>query len=131
MSTSLSPDQFPFYNQHSSKYDPGTKVDPERYGLPVQAREEGLRLSMVKPPHEIDIPLDRLRAGQDWVRDKHVANLATVPREAFERIHAVPDVREHSDGTYRINEGTHRAAAAHVRGDTTIRVRVTGRWDKA
>jgi hypothetical protein len=127
--SNLNPVQF--FNQHSDNYDAGGRVSPTVFGLPLATPEHpGPHFSNREPAREVDVPLSQVRAHQDWVKDTHVRNLATVPREAFEKIHAVPDVREHYDGTYRINEGTHRAAAAHLRGDETLRVRVTGRWNK-
>lgn len=123
----LSPQQF--YKKELANYT--EKVHPTSVGLPFRERDRaGTKWS--KGDHrEIDVPLHQVHAEQDWVYKAHVKNLAAIPAESFHEIHAVPEVIEHHEGHYLINEGTHRAAAAHQRGDQTLRVRVTGRLDQA
>ena len=126
MSRNLQPRQF--YNKMSDKYDVGMSVSPETFGLQQASVGDGVRRTPVEP-HEVDVPISQVRARQGYVYDKHVQNLATVPQSSFHEIHAVPSVSAHHNGTYLLNEGHHRAAAAIVRGDDTLRVQVTGRWD--
>ncbi len=99
-------------------------VPASHFGLRIVNDRRG-PLELVRPPKEIEVPLDLLWGYQESVSKTHVENLASVPADAFVGDHT-PEAIEWFDGTYQVI-GHHRASAAYLRGDSTMRVRVTKR----
>lgn len=133
---SLHPGQFPVYEvgdsehhapergYHSTRYGPEHSVSPSSLGMPVGS---------VKGPlepvgEERDLPLHSVSVEQSYVYEPHVRNLASVPGKAFHGVQDFDPVTAVSTPSgYVVREGTHRTTAALIRGDATIRARVSHR----
>lgn len=132
----LSPQQFPHYEvgpdeEHGREWDvtnygPEDKVHPSQFGLPTGKAEGELHYA-AGAYQTRTVPTDSLVALQQYVYAPHVRNLAQVPGEQIEAHNRVL-VNAMQDGRYAIDDGTHRAAAARLRGDKTIRVDVGGHY---
>lgn len=125
----LSPSQFPHYEvggYDGAHYTDEDKVDTSAFGLQARGPLQHIDYSP-GAPQVSSVPVASLRAVQGHVYAPHVRNLASLPAhvlEADER--SLPSVFTSPEGTHSISDGTHRAAAALLRGDQHLRVRIEG-----
>ena len=138
--SSLSPQQFPDYQRGWNEvatptrvvrnYDDSDKVHPSHFGLPHIDFGDipgEYHPSLGNPP-EVRVPVASLVAMQPYVHAPHVQNLSTVPGHVLDKANEPVYVDRLKDGRHAIDEGTHRSAAAIVRGDTHITARLQGEW---
>lgn len=124
----LSPQQFPHYERDWANLDKGDLSPTEDFGLPREGERPktwSYQMSRGNPP-EREIPVDQIVSRQPTVVGSHVRNLSTIPGGQFDPI----AVDAFPDGRYAIQDGTHRSAAARVRGDKTIRARIEGTYSE-
>ena len=87
-----------------------------------------------------DVPLDKVKVvSQSHIVREHAEALSRLPQSAFNDqfneddstlVQMLPWGQMDEDGNAILTEGTHRLVAAHIRGDDTLRVRITGRWTR-
>lgn len=105
-------------------YGDKDEVSPSRFGLEVRPFES-CPYDHTFTPEERAVPLSDIWTEQEVVYEPHVLNLASVPASAFTGEHIIWVV-EWYDGTYMAMTN-HRVAAAKVRGDAMLWVRVSAR----
>lgn len=73
-----------------------------------------------------EVPLDKIKATQSRLTEDHAARIATTPKAKADTRKKMPRGYEHPDGSVWLEDGHHRVAAHHVRGDSTARVQIRG-----
>ena len=107
---------------HSTRYTAADEVHPHHFGFEVSSPPRGKRVD----EGEQDIPLANTQMSQRYLYKQHVHNLATVPGESFHQVQDYDPVEAVRVGSnYVVEGGHHRTAAAKVRGDETVRARVS------
>lgn len=121
-------------------YGPADAVCPTTFGVP-QANiphpdapsMAGLDLVRLhsEDRYVLDVPVTQVVVCQHYVYRPHVENLVTIPGERLFHDHDPIEgvLVEHRDGTrVYVEHGTHRTVAAVVRGDATVKVRITDEY---
>lgn len=94
-----------------------SKLNPQQFGIVTgeypEAGTSGLVNSTLR-----DVPVERLRTDQQKLRRKVVDRYVQQPSDEPVVVH------EHPGPEYWLADGNHRAAAAAVRGDATVRAEV-------
>lgn len=79
--------------------------------------------------HFEDVPISRLRGGQNLVDTHRVYDLASHgPADTYDHAQAPPQGHVRHDDTVMLADGHHRAAAAVMRGEQFMRVKLTGKY---
>lgn len=118
----------------SREYTAADKVHPSHFGVrvkpPLRERPDWPNI-YATPNHRFEhVPLEKTYAPQDYVYAPHVHNLASLPADEVSHQGHIDPVQgvKTPEGEVEIQDGAHRLAAAHLRGDKTIGVSLYQDW---